>query len=174
MARFRKSQHVEKEQPDATELLKKLGKAYATATLSPVARLERISRFADENRFRVYALTLAQKFAEHMKHKELDRVFDRPNRIDLGQADRWVSNTRALTENTVRAQLTEYMVMNILPALGPGELAEEVWSVLKEPYETILRQKHTEHEQSKQAQSAASHGIGGVNGAPTMGPQQKP
>ncbi len=121
------------------ELLERLDKEHRSTKVSPVEILRTIAGFRDDNVFRVYALFVADELLSARKQSKLDKVFRKPRRIDLTlNKDEWVQNTRALTENAVQAQLVEFMVDQVHAGLGDGELAEEVWSILKDPWNKLM------------------------------------
>lgn len=178
MPKRRKNIEIEPPLPDAEQLLVSVRESYRGKQLSPEARLQSISHFSEDNRFRTYALIVAQTFLAHNKTRELDSIFDGPENIDLTVRDRWVSNTANLTRNAIDARLTDFMARYVHPELGVGELADEVWAVLRPHYEELVRAQKAESEQQRLlAQSAVARlpgfsiGPGGIIGGPVHGPQ---
>ncbi len=169
--------------PQADPLLKQLEVQYSGRSLSPVGTLERIAKFDEKNRFRTCALLVAQQFLAASKLEILDRIFDRPQRIDVSDREKWVANTRALTYNALIADQLEFMVNKVHPALGTGEIAEEVWSILRKPYEEMIDARDREDERQRLlAQSQVAQmpgpifiGPGRTMGGPqTTGPNPSP
>ena len=91
--------------PDAGSLLADLEQNYhahaASPALSPVKRLRNIADLATDNKFRTYALLVAEQFAAHAKLSELDTIFHGPETIKTGDKG-WVANSSMLTRNAIR------------------------------------------------------------------------
>lgn len=172
----RRNIRYEPDTPNADKILKRMRKAYRTESLSPTAVLEQIADFQDTNLFRTYALILAEQFMGAGKLQEFDRIMNGPRNVDLTQKERWVANTRAVTENAVTAKVVAFMVEEVRRHLGKAELADEVMSILREPWEKIVQQRKADQERVQLQQSAVANlpgfpAPGGAISGPVYGPQ---
>ena len=119
---------------------------------------------------RLLAGRIVGELLEARQLDALDRIIMHQN-IDAS-AQRWVENARHLTQNTaIREGLIDHMVNvhKFLPV--DTELADEVWSILKEPYNRLQQERYQEKLQAMMLAQTQQHlPFGPAAG----GPQQQP
>lgn len=168
------------------ELLQRINAAYNGRGYSPERTIKRILSTCHEH-MKVLTRVTADRFLSHSKQFDLDAVLTKNN---INPDDpQWVANVRHLTENIVILRGLVSIAEEIHAQLGHGELATEVWGIIKGPREQIL----LEAAKAEQAAAAAAQlqrfgpgQVGPATGAaapqptvnpsvgPTVGPQLPP
>jgi len=141
--------------PDA-QLVADVRDAFRPLGYSPGTKIENMLARCHPN-FRELTRRFAGKMLELADLQKLDSVIANEN---INSSDpRWVSNVRHLTTNALQYDLLETMVA-IHALLNGTDLQEEVWSILKEPYDKLCATRRLKEEQQALASQTALAGIG--------------
>ena len=150
------------------ELLKRIHDSYNGLGYSPENRVKKILADCHEHMQELTRATVVCLLA-HGKKFDLDAALTSSN---IKPNDpQWVANVRHLTQNIAIGRGLVSLAEEIHSQLGSGDLATEVWGIIKEPREQLLRAMAVSEEAVAAAATQARFGTGGVVGPAVGGAQ---